>query len=65
MVIWLAWCLVLQARFERPVNAVLHDYVQGLITLEGARLDYGVVITDGEVDIATTDAVRATQNIIA
>ena len=51
--------------FERPVNAVLHDYVQGLITLEGARLDYGVVITDGEVDIAATDAVRATQNITA
>ena len=51
--------------FERPVNAVWHDYAQGLITVEGARLDYGVVIHNGAIDEAATHALRATQNITA
>ena len=51
--------------FERPVNAVWHDYAQGLITVEGARLDYGVVIHNDAIDEAATHALRATQNITA
>jgi N-methylhydantoinase B len=48
--------------FERDVARVVEDVKNGLVSLEGARLDYGVVITDREtlvVDEAATAAARA------
>lgn len=48
--------------FERPVEAVLADVRNGLVSIEGARSDYGVAITDGEtlaVDAAETARLRA------
>ncbi|AUZ04989.1 hydantoinase B/oxoprolinase [Vitreoscilla sp. C1] len=53
--------------FTRPVNAVLKDWQQGLISIEGARLDYGVVI-DAETDSvneAQTATLRQAQTIVA
>lgn len=49
--------------FERDVARVVEDVRDGLVSLEGARVDYGVVITDREtlvVDEAATAAARAT-----
>ena len=48
--------------FERDVARVVEDVKNGLVSLEGARRDYGVVITDREtliVDEAATVAARA------
>jgi N-methylhydantoinase B len=48
--------------FERDVARVVDDVKNGLVSLEGARADYGVVITDREtliVDDAATAAARA------
>ena len=48
--------------FERPVDKVLYDVKNRLVSVEGARRDYGVVITDAEkleVDQAATDSLRA------
>ncbi|MFQ8432951.1 hydantoinase B/oxoprolinase family protein [Amaricoccus sp. W119] len=48
--------------FERDVVRVVEDVRDGLVSLEGARVDYGVVITDREtlvVDEAATAAARA------
>lgn len=48
--------------FERDVARVVEDVRDGLVSLEGARVDYGVVITDREtlvVDEAATAAARA------
>jgi N-methylhydantoinase B len=47
--------------FERDVQKVVEDVRNGLVSLEGARLDYGVVITDREtlaVDTAATAGLR-------
>jgi N-methylhydantoinase B len=44
---------------ERPSRLVAEDYRNGLVSVEGAREDYGVVIANGEVDEAATAAVRA------
>lgn len=46
--------------FEREPELVLRDYIEGYITLEGAREDYGVVIdTDKKtVDIEATEELR-------
>jgi N-methylhydantoinase B len=49
--------------FERDVQKVVEDVRNGLVSLDGARLDYGVVITDRAtltVDTAATAALRAT-----
>ncbi len=43
---------------ERDPALVAHEIVQGLVTVKGARA-YGVVIVDGEVDSAATEALRA------
>jgi N-methylhydantoinase B len=46
---------------ERPVDKVLWDVKNGLVSLEGARADYGVVITDMEslaVDHGATKSLR-------
>lgn len=48
--------------FERGVERVVDDVKNGLVSIEGARRDYGVVITDREtliVDEAATAAARA------
>ena len=48
--------------FEREVQRVVEDVRNGLVSLEGARLDYGVVITDRDsltVDQAATARLRA------
>ncbi|HYZ62234.1 MAG TPA: hydantoinase B/oxoprolinase family protein, partial [Acetobacteraceae bacterium] len=45
--------------FTRKPGAVLRDVQAGLVTLEGARRDYGVVITGGALDEAATQALRA------
>jgi N-methylhydantoinase B len=48
--------------FEREIASVVEDVRNGLVSLEGARLDYGVVITDRKslaVDTAATDKLRA------
>ncbi len=48
--------------FERPVEKVVWDVRNGLVSIEGARLDYGVVIANAqtlEVDTAATARLRA------
>jgi len=48
--------------FERDVLKVVDDVRNGLVSIEGARLDYGVVISDPEtltVDEAATALARA------
>jgi len=48
--------------YERDVQKVVEDVRNGLVSLEGARLDYGVVITDCDsltVDAAATAKLRA------
>ena len=48
--------------FERPVDKVVWDVRNGLVSVDGAREDYGVAITDPEtleVDLAETRRLRA------
>ena len=46
---------------RRPIASVLNDVRNGLVSREGARLEYGVVIeSNGLVDEAATHACRAT-----
>jgi N-methylhydantoinase B len=48
--------------FDRDVARVVEDVKNGLVSLEGARRDYGVVITDRKtliVDESATAAARA------
>lgn len=46
--------------WERPVAAVVEDVLDGYVSAEGARLDYGVVLdASGAVDEAETDLLRA------
>jgi N-methylhydantoinase B len=47
--------------FERPIEKILKDVRNGLVSITGAREDYGVVIKDTsslEVDLAATKALR-------
>jgi N-methylhydantoinase B len=47
--------------FERPVGKVVWDVKNRLVSLEGAKRDYGVVIRDAaslEVDLAATRQLR-------
>jgi N-methylhydantoinase B len=53
--------------YERPVEKVLWDVKNGLVSIAGARQDYGVVITDGplpSVDMAATRRLRE-QSIVS
>lgn len=43
---------------ERPIDLVLRDVRRGAVSIEAAERDYGIVIRDGEVDRASTDALR-------
>jgi N-methylhydantoinase B len=47
--------------FERPVDKVVWDIKNGLVSIKGAKQDYGVVISDEktlEVDMSATKAIR-------
>ncbi|WP_045047991.1 hydantoinase B/oxoprolinase family protein [Rouxiella chamberiensis] len=44
---------------ERLPHSVLRDVQCGFVSVEGARRDYGVVILDGEIDIAATEIARS------
>jgi N-methylhydantoinase B len=47
--------------FERPVEKVVEDVRNGLVSLAGAKADYGVVIKNAEsldVDVAATRKLR-------
>ena len=49
--------------FERPVEKVVSDVRNGLVSIEGALRDYGVAITNPDtlaVDAAETERLRAT-----
>jgi N-methylhydantoinase B len=43
---------------ERDPQAVHADVMEGLLTLEAARRDYGVVISDDRLDLAGTETTR-------
>jgi N-methylhydantoinase B len=43
---------------DRPYPEVLRDVAWGKVSVAGAREDYGVVVVDGAVDEAASDAVR-------
>lgn len=43
---------------EREPEKVLDDVLDGLVSVEGARDDYGVVISDGTIDLDATGALR-------
>ena len=45
--------------FERDPKKVLDDVLDELITAETAKHDYGVVIADGQIDMAATERLRA------
>jgi N-methylhydantoinase B len=47
------------AALERAPEQVLEDVLDGYVTVEGARADYGVVVSGGAVDAAATAAERA------
>ena len=47
---------------ERPIEKVVSDVKNGLVSVKGAREDYGVVISDPEtldVDMAATRRLRS------
>ena len=44
---------------DRPAEAVLKDVLGGFVTAEAARELYGVVVIDGAIDTAATEARRA------
>jgi N-methylhydantoinase B len=47
--------------FERPIDKIVWDVKNGLVSLKGARDDYGVVITSAktlDVDMAETNKLR-------
>jgi N-methylhydantoinase B len=44
--------------FERDPQRVLDDVLDGLISAEDAKRDYGVVIVDGAIDEAATRKAR-------
>ena len=45
--------------FEREPQRVLADVLDGLVSLEAAKRDYGVVISQGAIDFEGTAALRA------
>ncbi|MFT4066523.1 hydantoinase B/oxoprolinase family protein [Paraburkholderia sp.] len=49
--------------YERDAAAVLADVQNGLVTIEGAQRDYGVVIRDDAVDQISTASLRKTERV--
>jgi N-methylhydantoinase B len=53
---------------ERQIDKVVWDVKNGLVSIEGAKEDYGVIITDPvtlDVDITATQALRAKRAMAA
>ncbi|HEX6513228.1 MAG TPA: hydantoinase B/oxoprolinase family protein [Chloroflexota bacterium] len=48
---------------RREPASVLHDVLEGYVSIEAARDHYGVIIRDGAVDAAETEALRASMRI--
>jgi N-methylhydantoinase B len=48
--------------FKRDPLKVLRDVETGLVTIEGAARDYGVVILDGKVNDVATTILRSSQS---
>lgn len=59
----LSWCGAggLGDPLERDPAAVARDVQTGMVSVEAARNLYGVVITDGVVDVAATETLRSEQ----
>ena len=51
--------------FEREPQRVLADVLDGLVSLDAAKRDYGVVISQGAVDFEATAALRAARSLAA
>jgi len=50
----------------RPVAAVVADVRRGLVTVQGAKEGYGVVVSkEGEMDLVATEAMRAARMLAA
>ncbi|HUB50119.1 MAG TPA: hydantoinase B/oxoprolinase family protein [Acetobacteraceae bacterium] len=47
--------------FDRPAEQVAQDIRDGFVSVEAARREYGVVVRDGVLDAAATDALRSTR----
>ena len=47
------------APFDRPAESVRDDVLDGFVTPQSARDDYGVVLNEGAIDVAATRATRA------
>ena len=47
--------------FRREAKAVLRDVRVGFVSIERARIDYGVVIEHGEIDQAATQSLRSSR----
>ena len=45
--------------YDRPEALVLRDVSEGYVSTDAARREYGVVIEDGALDSAATEAMRA------
>jgi N-methylhydantoinase B len=44
--------------YDRPPSAVLRDVLEGYVSIDAARRDYGVMIAEGELDLPATLATR-------
>ena len=51
--------------FERDPAMVLEDVENGFVSIEGAESDYGVIIRDGAIDMAATEARRGSPALTA
>jgi len=47
--------------FDRPAGQVMQDIRDGFVSVDAARSDYGVVVSDGVLDDAATAALRVTK----
>nr|WP_272874863.1 hydantoinase B/oxoprolinase family protein [Roseomonas marmotae] len=45
--------------YDRPPETVLADVLGGMVSVAAAARDYGVVVANGAVDLASTEALRA------
>jgi N-methylhydantoinase B len=45
--------------FDRPAEKVLEDVLGGFVSTDAARKHYGVVVSDGALDLAATTALRS------
>jgi N-methylhydantoinase B len=50
--------------FDRSSQHVLQDVLDGFVSIDAARRDYGVAIVDGAVDEAATLALRSPKPMV-